>query len=144
MLIESKVCGVRLYTLKQVRDMRGDLCVAETGSDVPFVVRRSFLIYNVPSAETRGEHAHRQCAQFLMAVRGSLRVAADDGAAREEFTLDAPNLGLYLPPMVWGAQYHYSKDAMLLVLASDPYDSADYIRDYGQFLQAVKAGQGAA
>jgi dTDP-4-dehydrorhamnose 3,5-epimerase-like enzyme len=144
MFTESKVRGVRLYALKQVRDPRGDLCVAEAGSDVPFAVQRSFLIYNVPSAETRGEHAHRQCAQFLMAVRGSLRVAVDDGANREEFSLDQPHLGLYLPPMVWGAQYHYSKDAMLLVLASDRYDPADYIRDYAQFQQAVKAGQGAA
>jgi dTDP-4-dehydrorhamnose 3,5-epimerase-like enzyme len=140
----SKVRGVRLHALTQVRDPRGDLCVAEVGRDVPFVVQRSFLVYNVPSAETRGEHAHHQCAQFLMAVRGSLRVAVDDGVAREEFTLDQPNLGLYLPPMVWAAQYRFSADGVLLALASDHYDAADYIRDYAQFLALARAGRGAA
>jgi len=138
-VIESQVRGVRLHVLREVRDARGDLCAAEVGRDVPFSVRRSFLVYNVPSAETRGEHAHHRCAQFLMAVRGSLRVAVDDGAAREEFSLDRPSLGLYLPPMVWAAQYRYSADGTLLVLASDPYDPADYIRDYAEFLQAVRA-----
>ena len=139
-VIESQVRGVRLHVLREVRDARGDLCAAEVGRDVPFPVQRSFLVYNVPSAETRGEHAHRRCAQFLMAVRGSLRVAVDDGVAREEFTLHQPNLGLVLPPMVWAAQYRYSADAVLLVLASDPYDPADYIRDYAEFLRAVRAG----
>jgi len=139
-VIESQVRGVRLHVMREVRDARGDLCAAEVGRDVPFPVRRSFLVYNVPSAETRGEHAHHRCAQFLMAVRGSLRVAVDDGVAREEFSLHQPNLGLVLPPMVWAAQYRYSADAVLLVLASDPYDPADYIRDYAEFLRAVRAG----
>lgn len=143
-VIQSQVKGVRLHMLREVRDARGDLCAAEVGPDVPFPVRRSFLVYNVPSAETRGEHAHRRCAQFLMAVRGSLRVTVDDGAAREEFTLDRPSLGLYLPPMVWAAQYSYTADGTLLVLASDPYDPADYIREYAQFLAAVQAGKDAA
>jgi len=139
-VIESRVRGVCLHVLHEVRDARGDLCAAEVGPDVPFPVRRGFLVYNVPSAETRGEHAHRRCAQFLMAVRGSLRVAVDDGTAREEFSLDRPSLGLYLPPMVWAAQYRYSADGTLLVLASDPYDPADYIRDYAEFLRAVRPG----
>ena len=108
------------------------------GRDLPFVVRRSFLIYNVPNAEVRGEHAHRQCEQFLMAVKGSVRVRVDDGRQREEFCLDSPGLGLHLPPMVWGTQYRYSEGAMLLVLASLPYDPADYIRDYGEFLTLAK------
>ncbi len=141
-VIDSVVAGVRLHVLREVRDMRGDLCAAEVGSDLPFVVRRSFLIYNVPNAELRGEHAHRRCAQFLMAVKGSVRVMVDDGRQREEFSLDRPNLGLYLPPMVWGTQYRYSDGAVLLVLASDPYDPADYIRDYGEFVALVGAKAG--
>ncbi|MCL1961525.1 MAG: FdtA/QdtA family cupin domain-containing protein [Desulfovibrionaceae bacterium] len=143
-VIESRVKGVRLHMMREVRDARGDLCAAEVGRDVPFLVRRSFMIYNVPSAETRGEHAHRVCAQFLMAVRGSVRVLADDGSQREEFCLDRPNLGLYLPPMIWGIQHGYSHDGVLLALASDLYDPADYIRDYAQFLAAVRAGKDAA
>ena len=137
---ESVVRGVRLHYLHEVQDMRGDLCVAEFGRELPFVVRRSFLIYNVPNAEVRGEHAHRRCQQFLVAVKGSVRVRVDDGRGREEFILDHPRLGLHLPPMVWGTQYRYSHDGMLLVLASEPYDPADYIRDYNEFLALVREG----
>ena len=136
--LSSAVRGVRLYRLREVQDMRGDLCAAELGRDLPFVVRRSFLSYNVPNAEVRGERAHRQCEQFLMAVKGSVRVRVDDGRQREEFCLDSPGLGLHLPPMVWGTQYRYSEGSMLLVLASLPYDPADYIRDYGEFLALAK------
>ncbi len=142
-VIDSVVKGVRLHVLREVRDMRGDLCAAEVGAGLPFVVQRSFLVYNVPNAELRGEHAHRQCGQFLMAVKGSVRVVVDDGSQREEFSLDRPNLGLHLPPMTWGIQYRYSEGAVLLVLASDPYDPADYIRDYDEFVALVRRGQGA-
>ena len=137
-VVESVVKGVRLHVLREVRDMRGDQCAAEVGGDLPFVARRAFVVYNVPNAELRGEHAHRRCAQFLMAVKGSVRVVVDDGAQREEFSLDRPNLGLYLPPMTWGIQYRYAEGAVLLVLASDPYDPADYIRDYGEFIALVR------
>lgn len=137
-VLESAVRGVRLHRLRQVQDMRGDLCAAELGRELPFVVRRSFFIYNVPNAEVRGEHAHHQCEQFLIAVQGAVRVRVDDGRCREEFLLDSPGLGLHLPPLVWGTQYRYSEGAMLLVLASHPYDPDDYIRDYGEFLALVR------
>ncbi len=143
-VIDSVVKGVRLHVLREVKDARGDLCVAEVGPDLPFAVQRSFFVYNVPNAELRGEHAHRRCAQFLMAVKGSLRVTADDGVRREMFQLDRPNLALYLPPMVWGIQDRYSADAVLMVLASDLYDPTDYIRDYPQFLAQVQSAGGAA
>ncbi|MDO5624837.1 MAG: WxcM-like domain-containing protein [Pseudomonadota bacterium] len=138
---DSVVTGVRFHVMREVRDMRGDLCAAEFGADFPFQVRRSFLVYNVPSAEVRGEHAHRQCEQFLMAVQGSVHVVVDDGHRREEFRLDRRNQGLYLPPMVWGTQYRYSEDAVLLVLASHAYDPADYVRDYAQFLASARGGE---
>ena len=141
-VIDSAVRGVRLHVLREVKDARGDLCVAEVGADLPFAVQRSFLIYNVPSAELRGAHAHHRCHQFLMAVKGSIHVTADDGARREEFVLDRPNLGLHLPPMVWGVQHRYSADAVLLVLASDRYDAADYIRDYAEFTLLAHAAGG--
>ena len=134
---DSVVRGVRLHVMREVKDMRGDLCAAEIGRELPFMVQRSFLVYNVPNAEIRGEHAHRRCAQFLIAVKGSIHVVADDGARREEFCLDHPRLGLYLPPMTWGIQYRYSEGAVLMVLASEPYDPADYIRDYAEFQALV-------
>lgn len=131
----SQVEGVMLHMMRRVTDIRGSLSVGEFERSVPFPVKRYFLVFDVPSAETRGEHAHRECHQFLVCVRGSCSVVADDGMQREEFLLDRPHLGLHLPPMVWGVQYKYSSDAVLLVFASHYYDAADYIRNYGEFLQ---------
>ena len=133
-VLQTSVRGVTLHRLKNVADMRGSLSVGEFGKDIPFEVKRYFLVYDVPSVEIRGEHAHRSCKQFLIAVKGSVHVVADDGTNREQFLLDKPGVGLYLPPMVWGIQYRYSPDAVLLVLASQHYDSADYVRDYDEFL----------
>jgi len=139
----SAVRGVQLHTLREVQDLRGFLCAAEFDLDLPFVPKRCFWVYAVPNQQIRGEHAHRQCAQFLVAVKGQLRVVTDDGTRREEFWLDRPNLGLYLPPMTWGIQYGYSEDAVLMVLASDPYDPQDYIRQYDEFLSLTRSQEAA-
>lgn len=138
--LKSPVCGctvpgVAMYHLPHIVDLRGSLTFAEYGQLLPFVPQRFFLVYDVPSKEVRGEHAHRQLQQFLICVRGSCSVMVDNGHQREEIKLDSPLKGLHIPPMVWGVQYRYSPDAMLLVLASDTYDAADYIRDYDLFLQ---------
>jgi acetyltransferase-like isoleucine patch superfamily enzyme len=93
------VRGVTLYRLPLVNDLRGDLSFGEFQRTVPFVVKRYFMVFNVPTAEVRGEHAHRTCQQFLIAAHGQLSVVADDGTEREEFLLDRPDRGLYLPPM---------------------------------------------
>lgn len=130
----SRVSGVALVELVQAIDLRGTLIAAEVDSHIPFIPQRVFTVSGVSSAEIRGEHAHRQCAQFLICVAGSVSAIADDGKAREEYLLDRPNLGLYMPPMIWGTQYKYSSDAVLLVLASHPYESSDYIRTYEDFL----------
>ena len=134
----SDVAGVTLYRLPQVDDMRGNLIAAEAGKLLPFVPQRFFMVVDVPSAEVRGEHAHRTCHQLLVCVRGSVNVVVDDGQRREEFRLDSPRTALHVPPRIWATQYGYSGDAALLVLASDPYDPADYIRDYDEFLAAVR------
>lgn len=134
---ETSVRGVTLHRMKSVTDMRGKLIAAEIEQVVPFPVKRFFMVGNVPSKETRGEHAHRECAQFLICVQGQCSVLADDGTTREEFLLDRPELGLHLPPRVWGVQYRYSSDAVLLVFASHAYDNEDYIRDYDEFIRFV-------
>jgi UDP-2-acetamido-3-amino-2,3-dideoxy-glucuronate N-acetyltransferase len=138
----TRVRGVSLLPLRSATDMRGALAVAETGQEIPFEPRRWFLVYGVPSVETRGQHAHRRCHQLLIAASGSVRVVADDGQEREEFILDRPNLGLYLPAMTWGIQYGYTPQSVLLVVASEPYDPSDYIRDYAEFigLATVRTG----
>lgn len=129
----SDVQGVSLHELPYIEDMRGSLSVGEFGRSVPFEPKRYFLVFDVPSREIRGEHAHRTCHQFLICVKGSCMVVADDGKHRREFLLDRQNLGVYLPAMTWGTQYRYSSDAVLLVFASDYYDPGDYIRDYSEF-----------
>lgn len=132
------VPGVQLIQLRHFEDMRGALVVNEFERDLPFVPKRQFLVHGVPSQETRGEHAHRRCHQFLVCVHGSVRALADDGHHREEFVLDSPRVGLHMPPMIWGTQYRYSRDAVLLVLASEPYDEHDYIRHYDEFISLVR------
>lgn len=125
---------VNLYHLPFFEDMRGNLSVGEFPKEIPFTPRRYFLVFDVPSTDVRGEHAHRKCHQFLICVKGSCSVVIDDGKSRGEIMLTNPYTGLYLSPMVWSIQYKYSADAVLLVFASDYYDSTDYIRDYDQFL----------
>jgi hypothetical protein len=134
---KTRVRGVFVAALNEVADLRGGLIAAEVAKLLPFPVRRFFLVHHVPGREVRGQHAHRVCHQFLVCVTGSCRIIADDGKRRQEFLLDRGSFGLYLPPMVWGAQFDYSADAALLVLASHAYDPADYIRDYDAFLRAA-------
>ena len=128
--------GVVLYPLSGHSDLRGSLAVAEEVR-LPFVPRRFFIVYEVPSAETRGEHAHRDCHQLLICAHGACSVVVDDGHSREEVRLDRPTIALYLPPLTWGIQYRFTADAALLVLASHAYDAADYIREYDTFLEIV-------
>lgn len=136
---DSIVSRVKLIHLKHVEDMRGNLCAAEWHQDLPFVPCRVFYIYDVPGSQVRGEHAHKSCHQFLVCLHGSVAVIVDDGEKREEYILDQPWLGLYMPPLTWGIQYKYSIDAVLMVLASHEYDSLDYIRDYDEFLRLKRS-----
>jgi UDP-2-acetamido-3-amino-2,3-dideoxy-glucuronate N-acetyltransferase len=132
------VDGVEVLRVPLIEDMRGNLIAREVGKGFSFAPQRCFLVFDVPSKEVRGEHAHRQCAQLLVCVRGSVSAVCDDGQRRQEILLDDPTVGLHLPPMVWGTQYKYSADALLMVFASLPYDGADYIRDYDQFVAERK------
>ncbi|ABE55938.1 WxcM-like protein [Shewanella denitrificans OS217] len=131
----SKVKGVSLHKFHLVNDLRGNLSVGEFEKDIPFTPKRYFTVFGVPNKEVRGEHAHKECKQFLICVSGNCSVLVDDGENREEYVLDSIDKGIYLPPMTWGVQYKYSKDAVLLVFASHYYDSDDYIRDYSTFKQ---------
>lgn len=135
---KTRVRGVVVHELSEVADLRGNLVAGEIGKFLPFEPKRFFVVHGVASRQIRGQHAHRRCHQFLVCVRGSCRVIADDGTRRQEFVLDSPARGVYLPPLTWGVQYDYSADAALLVLASHAYDPADYVRDYDDFRRLVK------
>ena len=123
-----------LYLMRRVTDARGALTVGEVPTEVPFSPARYFAVFDVPSVELRGEHAHKRCQQFLICLHGSCRVLLDDGLQRCEVTLDRPDMGVFMPEMIWGTQYRYSPDAVLLVFASRTYEAEDYLRTYDDFL----------
>lgn len=131
----TSVHGVTVHTMPLVTDLRGNLTVGEFEQHIPFSVKRYFMVFDVPSAETRGEHAHKKCHQFLICAKGSVSVVADDGKTRQEFLLQKPNQGVFLPAGTWGIQYKYSSDAVLLVFASEHYSADDYIRNYDEFVK---------
>ena len=135
-LIDVK--GVQLFDMPVVKNLRGNLVFAEFEKPIPFIPKRYFFVFDVPSREVRGEHAHRECQQFLVCMKGSCSVVVDDGRKRAEILLDRPNIGLLIPPMVWATEYKYSEDALLMVIASDVYEAEDYIRDYDQYLSEVR------
>lgn len=129
--------GVTVDILPMIRDLRGNLTAREVGRGLPFVPRRCFTIFDVPSKEVRGEHAHHACHQLLICLKGSVTCLVDNGTERAEYCLDAPEKALHIPPMIWGTQYKYSPDAVLMVLASHEYDPDDYIREYAAFRDLV-------
>ena len=141
-IVPLEVGKAAIYRMPQVLEAsRGNLTVGEIERDLPFLPKRYFAIYDVPSAKLRGEHAHRACHQFLICLKGACRALLDDGENRQEVLLSRPDVGLYLPPMIWGTQYDYTRDAVLLVFASHSYDNADYIRDYETFRAALDAAR---
>ncbi len=131
----TNVPGVELIHLPKITDIRGDLTFGEYDKHLPFIPKRYFVIAGVPTKEVRGEHAHKITHQFLICLQGSLHVVVDNGSLQDELILNSSNIGLYLPPLIWGIQYQYSADAILLVLASEGYEAEDYIRDYSEFLK---------
>lgn len=139
----SLVHGVEVRTMPIVKDLRGTLSFGEYDRHLPFLPKRFFIVYDVPSKEVRGEHAHKKLQQFLVCIKGACSVVVDNGKVREEIILNSPSKGVYLPSMIWATQYRYSMDAVLLVFASDIYDPDDYIRNYDDYLSCQLAGSNA-
>lgn len=129
----TDVRGVEIYRFPWIKEERGDLTFAELDETLPFRPQRYFMIFGTPAGAVRGEHAHKSCHQLLICARGSCVIAVDDGRSRREFTLNHPTVGIHVAPMVWVAHSQHSADAVLLVLASERYDPADYIREYHDF-----------
>lgn len=136
--LSSPMGSVRLIDLPVVSDPRGDLTFVEGGNHVPFQIRRVYYLYNVPVDSERGGHAHRELEQVVFALSGSFRITVDDGRERREFWLRDPRTGLYINRMIWREMDAFSQGAVCMVLASQPYDEADYIRDYASFAEQTK------
>jgi len=124
---------VRIINLPKIQDLRGNLSFIEGGAHVPFPIARAYWIYDVPGGEARGGHAYRTLHEFIVAVAGSLDVVLDDGCEVRRYTLNRSYYGLYVPPLVWRSMENFSTNALVLNLASGPYDAEDYVRDPAEF-----------
>lgn len=129
--------NARLFPVPIISDHRGKLTVFEFSTDLPFIPERYFTVFNVKAEEVRGEHAHKRCEQFLVAISGSLVVRLNDGKNEADVILSSPDVGLYLPAKLWGSQRNFSSGAVLGVFASLPYDSSDYVNSYAEFLTLI-------
>ena len=131
--------GCRLIDLPRIAEPRGNLTFVENGRHIPFDIRRVYYLYDIPGGAERGGHAHRRLQQLLIAIAGSFDVVVDDGRKPQRYHLNRSYFGLYLPPMTWRELDNFSSGSVCLVLASDPYDEADYYRDYQTYLNALGA-----
>ena len=130
---------VSVVRLPVVTDARGSLAFAEYDRHLPFVPRRYFAMLDVPTGMLRGDHAHRACHQFFVCLRGACTIAFDDGRRRDQLVLESPAVGVHAPPLTWCTVRLDIPGTVLLTLASDPYEAADYILDYDEFLRLVAA-----
>jgi hypothetical protein len=128
----------RLINVHKISDPRGNLSFIEGGRHIPFDIRRVYYLYDIPGGADRGSHAHKKLKQFIVAMSGSFDVVLDDGAEKKIFHLNRSYYGLYICPMVWRDLGNFSSGAVCLVLASDPYDKLDYIRDYSSFISMTR------
>jgi hypothetical protein len=126
----------RIIELKKIVDPRGNLTVTEEMTDVPFEIRRVYWVYDVPSGESRGGHAHKHCRELIVAISGSFHVTLDDGTSKETYLLNHPYQGLVVETGIWRTLDDFSSGAVCLVLASDLFEEEDYIREYEEFLKS--------
>jgi oxalate decarboxylase/phosphoglucose isomerase-like protein (cupin superfamily) len=138
------VQNCRLIEFPKIADPRGNLSFIEGARHVPFPIRRVFYLYDVPTGESRGAHAHKALQQVVICLSGSFDMALDDGLTRTRVHLNRPWQGLYVPPLIWGAEVNFDPGTVCLVLASELYREADYYRHYDAYLAAVTAARAAS
>lgn len=126
---------IQIINLPKLLDKRGNLSIIEEMKNIPFEIKRSFWIYDVPGGETRGGHAYRETQEFIVALSGSFDVVIDDGKVKQTFSLNRSYYGLYVPKMMWRQMVNFSTNSLALVLTSTDYDKSDYIHDYQSFLK---------
>lgn len=128
------ITDCHLIQLPSIGNREGQIAPIENEDLVPFEINRIFYLYDIPSGESRGAHAHKECHQFLVATCGSFEVILDDGINRTQVMLNHPSKGLHIPPGIWASEINFSGGAICLVLASHVFDETDYIRDYDEYL----------
>lgn len=127
-----------IIQLPKILDRRGNLSFAENQSQIPFEIKRSYWIYDVPGGTERGGHAYRENTELVIALSGSFDVMLDDGVNVERFSLNRSYYGLLIPKMVWRTMMNFSTNSLALVLSSTEYSEKDYIRNYQDFLKSIR------
>ena len=130
---KNTVFDCSIIDISKVHTVSGNITVVENGNNIPFDVKRVYYLYDVPSGEVRGGHAHYELEQYIVAASGSFDVILDDGQNKKRVTLNRPNLALHIVPGLWRELDDFSSGSISMVLASHGYDEKDYIRDYNQF-----------
>ena len=125
------------YAFQQHGDQRGQLVALEQFKDIPFEIKRVYYMYDTGEGVHRGFHAHKSLEQILICIHGSCKVLLDNGSEKKIVSLEKPYEGLYIANDMWREMYDFSRDAVLLVLASDYYNEEDYIRDYEEFMEFI-------
>ncbi len=131
----------RILDLPKILDVRGNLSFAENHKQIPFEIKRTYWLYDVPGGECRGGHAYKENEEFIVALSGSFNVVLDDGQERKVFSLNRSYYGLYVPKGLWREMENFSTNALALVFASTHFDEGDYVYDYDQFLKMKVDGK---
>lgn len=135
----TTVDDCRVLELPRIVRAEGTLTPIEGGKHVPFEIARVYYLYDVPGGSSRGGHAHKQLLQLMVAIMGSFDVVLDDGSTRRRVSLNRGYHGLYLPNLIWRELENFSSGAICVVLASQPYQESEYIREYSNFIQYKKS-----
>jgi len=138
-LVASSVDQCKVIDLPKINDPRGNLTFVESEKHIPFEIKRVFYIYDVPTGESRGAHSHHTLKQFIICLAGSFDVKVDDGSKKKVIHLNRPWQGVFIPPMIWDSEANFDAGSVCLVLSSDMYNEKDYIRNYDEFLEAVRS-----
>ena len=133
----NQLSKCKIIDLPQVMDRRGNLTFVEGNVHVPFEIKRVYYLYDVPSGESRGGHAHKELEQIIIAVSGSFDISLDDGITKKTISLNRPHYGLFITTGIWREMMNFSSNSVALVLASTFYSEVDYIRDYDAFKRDV-------
>ncbi len=128
----------QIHQLPYIKNRQGNLTPINSNVDVPFYIKRVYYLYDVPGGTYRGGHAHKQLQQVLVSIMGAFDVILGDGKSKRTVHLDRAYNGLYIPRMIWRELDNFSSGAICLVIASLPYDEADYYRNYDEYLKALK------
>ena len=140
--MSSVLDACRTIELPRIESESGAITPVAGGAEIPFGIERTFFLYDVVAGAERGGHAHRELEQVWVAAMGSFRAVLDDGTERRAIELRQPNVGLYIPTMVWTELVEFASGTICVVLASRHYDEAEYIRDYATFKREVMGQPG--